>query len=64
MRRFAFPQLGGILRKDGGTSEAEEVIVAKRPRDVGVHVAKLAAVALVEDEGRRARCRWRVRGLP
>lgn len=48
--QVCFPGAGGVFRKDGCAGEAEEVIVAERARDVGVHVAELAAVAFVEDE--------------
>ena len=40
----------GVLREDRGAGEAKDVISLELPRDEGVHVAELRAVALVEDE--------------
>ena len=44
------PELEAFFREDGCSGEAEEVVVAEGSRDVGVHVAELAAVTFVEDE--------------
>ena len=48
--QVCFTGAGGVFREDGCAGEAEEVIVAEGSRDVGVHVAELAAVTFVEDE--------------
>ncbi len=39
----------GIFRKDRRAGESEQVIALEHARDLGVHVAKLAAVAFVEN---------------
>ena len=48
--QVCFTGAGGVFRKDGSSGETEEVVVAEGSRDVGVHVAELAAVTFVEDE--------------
>ena len=50
VRSCGLPLVAGVLGEDRRAGEAEQVVALERLRDGRVHVAELAAVALVEDD--------------